>query len=133
MMSNRVLLIGAFVALGLPAALSAADTKTAPAGLSATQIVDRHVAARGGPAAWHAVQTMSWSGKMDAGTGDSLARSEAYAAGTFGNTNEKMRKAALSGEKKDAPKQVQLPFVLDMKRPDKSRVELEFAGKTAIQ
>jgi outer membrane lipoprotein-sorting protein len=28
---------------------------------------------------------------------------------------------------------VQLPFVLEMKRPGKSRVELEFAGKKAIQ
>jgi outer membrane lipoprotein-sorting protein len=30
-------------------------------------------------------------------------------------------------------KQVQLPFVLEMKRPGKSRVEIEFAGKTAVQ
>ncbi len=26
-----------------------------------------------------------------------------------------------------------MPFVLEMKRPDKSRIELEFAGKTAVQ
>ena len=30
-------------------------------------------------------------------------------------------------------KQVPLPFVLDMKRPGKSWVEIVFAGKTAVQ
>src|SRR3974390_2565185 len=133
MMSNRFLLIGAFVALGLPAALSAADTKTAPAGLSATQIVDRHVAARGGLQAWHAVQTMSWSGKMDAGVGDSVARSQNYVSQIWGKKGEKERLAPSSKPKKTEARQVQLPFVLEVKRPGKSRVELDFAGKTAIQ
>jgi outer membrane lipoprotein-sorting protein len=76
---------------------------------------------------------MSWSGKMDAGIGNSVARSEAYVAETWGKNTAKMRAAALKGETKEAPKQVQLPFLLEMKRPGKSRVELEFAGKTAIQ
>src|SRR5258708_19797977 len=35
--------------------------------LSATQIVEKNVAARGGLQAWRAVKTLSWSGKMDAG------------------------------------------------------------------
>jgi len=132
-MSNRVLLIGALIALGLPAAFSAAETKTAPAGLSATQIVDRHIAARGGLQAWHAVQTMSWSGKMDAGVGDSVARSQNYVSQIWGKKGEKERLAASSQPKKTEAPQVQLPFVLEVKRPGKSRVELDFAGKTAIQ
>ena len=37
------------------------------------------------------------------------------------------------GDKGGADKQVQLPFVLQIKRPNKSRLEIEFAGKTAIQ
>jgi hypothetical protein len=36
-------------------------------------------------------------------------------------------------DKAQAEKQVQLPFTTEMKRGRKSRVELEFAGKTAIQ
>jgi hypothetical protein len=38
------------------------------------------------------------------------------------------------GAAKDKPdQQVQLPFKLEMKRPHKSRLEIEFAGKTAVQ
>src|SRR5437879_13203276 len=36
-------------------------------------------------------------------------------------------------KKDEADKQVQLPFLMEMKRPRKSRVEIEFAGKTALQ
>jgi outer membrane lipoprotein-sorting protein len=140
MMSNkRRVLFGLLACLSLPAALWAADGKAVAGGLTAEQIVEKHVAARGGLAAWHAVQTMSWAGKMDAGVGDSLARSRNYIAQTWGNRAPKVRAAALQatekGEapKEEAPKQVQLPFVLEMKRPGKSRIELEFNGKTAIQ
>src|ERR1700720_4435771 len=35
--------------------------------LSATQIVDKNVAARGGLTAWRAIQSMSITGKLDAG------------------------------------------------------------------
>ena len=41
-----------------------------PAKLSAGEIVDKNIAARGGLAAWRAVKTLSWSGKMDAGGGN---------------------------------------------------------------
>ena len=86
--------------LSLASALAvSANTQTSSAKLSATEIVDRNVAARGGLQAWRAVQTMSYSGKMDAG----------------GKHN------------------VQLPFVMEMKRPRKTRVELEFANDKAVQ
>ena len=75
------------------------DSQTAPAKLSATEIADRNVSARGGLQAWRAVQTMSYSGKMEAG----------------GKEN------------------VQLPFVMEMKRPRKTRVEIEFANDKAVQ
>src|SRR5712675_2006250 len=39
----------------------------APTALSAAEIVDKNIAARGGLVAWRGVQTLSWSGKMDAG------------------------------------------------------------------
>lgn len=54
-----------------PAALagsSAASAQTAGAAhMSAAQIVDRNVAARGGQQAWHAVNTMTMSGQLEAG------------------------------------------------------------------
>jgi hypothetical protein len=42
-----------------------------------------------------------------------------------------MQPDTMEGADKD--KQVQLPFVYEMKRPRKSRMEIEFAGKTAVQ
>jgi outer membrane lipoprotein-sorting protein len=83
----------------MPLAAIGSDTPAASAQLSVGQIVDKNVAARGGLQAWRAVQTMSYSGKMEAG----------------GKQN------------------VQLPFVIEMKRPRKTRVEIEFANDKAVQ
>ena len=114
-------------------AMAAAD-KPAPGGLSAEQIVDRHVAARGGLTAWRAVQTLSASGKVDAGTGDSVKRSIAIAQQGVGASGRRaQRAAAAESVKKSADQQVQLPFRLEIKRPHKSRLEIDFAGKTALQ
>jgi outer membrane lipoprotein-sorting protein len=130
--------LGVIAGLSLSAAPWAADVKSTPAGLSAEEIVQKNVAARGGVTAWHALQSMTWQGKMDAGYGDSTARSEAYVAqkaGQMGGSARAARRAAQTGDAKqqEAAKQVQLPFVLEMKRPGKARIELVFAGKTAIQ
>jgi outer membrane lipoprotein-sorting protein len=131
-------LLGVAAGLCLSATLWAADAG-AQAGPSAEEIVQKNLAARGGVAAWHALKSMTWQGKMDAGYGDSTARSEAYVAQEWGQKGgaKGSRAARLAAQKgdtqKQAAKQVQLPFVLEMKRPGKSRVELEFAGKTAIQ
>jgi hypothetical protein len=134
--SLRRMFPGLMAALCVAAALWTAEGQAV--GLTADEIVAKHVAARGGAGAWHAVQTMSWAGKMDAGAGDSVARSQEYAAQTWGKKAPKARAAAQQaadkGEAAKPPaKQAQLPFVLEMKRPGKSRIELEFAGKTAIQ
>src|SRR5437870_3149038 len=61
--------------VGLSFSSLAAAPGTKAARLSAAEIVKKHVAARGGLKAWRAVQTLSVSGKMDAGPGDSVARS----------------------------------------------------------
>ena len=122
------------VCVGHP--LAAAESKPVPAGLSVTQIVDKHVAARGGLQAWHAVQTLSISGKLDAGTGDSAARSAKLArqgAGASARRAERAAAAAAEAAKAGEAQQVQLPFRLEMKRPRKSRLEVDFAGKTAVQ
>jgi outer membrane lipoprotein-sorting protein len=116
-----------------PAATKPAATnpslKPAPAGVSAAQIVEKHVAARGGQQAWHSLQTLSVTGKMDAGAGDSAVRSERIARLGTGAT---VKHAPPVG-KESTSKQVQLPFTLEMKRPHKSRLEIQFAGNTAVQ
>jgi hypothetical protein len=124
----------ACAALCLSLALSAADAKTEPARLTVAQIVDKYIAARGGAQALRAVKTMSWNGKMDVGFGDSVARSQRYISNTMMRT-DKQRIAAMeqAKEQKPAEAQEQVPFLLDMKRPGKARVEIEFQGKTSIQ
>jgi len=49
------------------AAFTAATTSQAQATLSAAQIVEKNIAARGGLTAWHSVQTMTMEGTLDAG------------------------------------------------------------------
>jgi hypothetical protein len=138
MSSQGRVFLGLIASVCVPAALWAADGKAAPPSLTAQQIVEKHVAARGGLQAWRAVQTMSWSGKMEAGVGDSVTRSKNWVAQSWSRKSGTIRAATLEqAAKGTAPKpeakQVQLPFVMDLKRPGRSRVELEFAGKTAIQ
>jgi hypothetical protein len=83
----------------LSLAMIGAASPQPPANLTAAQIVEKNVSAKGGLQAWRAVQTISFTGKMEAG----------------GKQN------------------VQLPFVLEKKRPRKTRVELVFANDTAVQ
>src|ERR1700736_3272490 len=87
-----------FMFLAVPLAL-VADTASAPVGLTAAQVVEKNIAARGAVQAWRTVRSISMSGKLDAG----------------GKQN------------------VQLPFVLEMERNRKTRLELQFNGQTAVQ
>jgi hypothetical protein len=143
MLGKKFLIPGVLFGLCFSLALAAAESPTAgkaPANkpahgnLTAAQIVDKHVAARGGLQAWRAVQTMSLTGKMDAGAGDSPARALRIARGGKAPTgNAALAPTVTGSDKGEADRQVQLPFVLQTKRPNKSRLEIEFAGKTAIQ
>jgi hypothetical protein len=101
----------------------AADTRSVPAGLSAAQIVDKNVAARGGLQAWRAVQTLSLEGKMGAG-GNQRATLHVPVANSKEAANTLPRRPA---------EEAQLPFLLEMKRPRKVRVELQVHGQTAVQ
>lgn len=131
-MLRKTGLIGILTALAMSFAVGA-NTPAAPAQLSAAEIAGRNVAARGGLQAWRGIQTMSWTGKMDAG-GGSLERSRAVAEGRRGRPGKmEVIDHKDAGSTAEAGRQVQLPFVLEMKRPSKSRVEIEFAGKTAVQ
>ena len=133
-LSRGRVLPGVIVTLCFPVVLLAADRKTGPAKLTAKQIVQKHLAARGGLQAWHDVQTMVWKGKMDVGYGDSVARSARYVSNAMARKGKGPRTPPAPVEgKSEAQKQVQVPFVLEMKRPAKSRIEIEFAGKMAVQ
>jgi outer membrane lipoprotein-sorting protein len=77
---------------------------------------------------------------MEAGPGDSVARSIKVSRShraPIGKLAEKVAETPgadkAEADKGQAEKQVQLPFLMEMKRPGKSRVEIEFAGKTALQ
>lgn len=90
--------------------------------MSAAEIVNKNVSARGGLQAWRAVQALSMSGKMEAG----------------GNNRPTLPVPGPHhrGERVAPPRpvaQVELPFKMELKRTRKQRVELEFNGKTAIQ
>ncbi len=117
----------ASMCLGMSAAAEAtsqpaAKSATVPVGvpavslpaMSAAQVVDRYVAARGGLATWQAVQTMSWKGKMGAGA-------TTYAVITEkGKLEQKQREETL------------LPFRFEFKRateePARNRIQRPDGG-----
>jgi hypothetical protein len=119
-MFRNTLAVCSFLAFSV-SLLIAADTPQANVNLTAAQIVEKNVAARGGLRAWRAVQTLEMSGKMDAG-GD--RRPTIPVPGVRGESNMTPPRPA---------EQVQLPFVMDLKRPRKMRVEIQFSGQTALQ
>jgi outer membrane lipoprotein-sorting protein len=128
--------MGLLACLSLDQGLAAAESNASAGGLSAAQIVEKNVAARGGLTTWRAVQTLSITGKLDAGSGDSVARSRTLALQGVGASVKRAERAAAQAAadpNKTAGAQVQLPFRLEMKRPRKSRLEIDFAGKTAVQ
>jgi hypothetical protein len=121
-MLRKVFGIFTFVTLAFSVVL-AADAQSARTGLSAAQIVDKNVAARGGLQAWRAVQTLSLQGKMGVGGN----RRTGLAVPTAHS-----RELADTLPRRPA-EETQLPFLMEMKRPRKVRLELQFKGKTAVQ
>jgi len=103
---------------------TAADKTQPPTKLSAAAIVEKNVAARGGLAAWRKVQTISLSGKIDAGSGSRPTLPARVGKG---------RRRQVTATDSKPVEQVQLPLLIEMKRSHKSRIELQFKGDTAIQ
>ncbi|HEY1272289.1 MAG TPA: hypothetical protein VGF08_09910 [Terriglobales bacterium] len=118
-MSRKTLLVCILLALAISSVL-AADAQTAATKLTAAQVIEKNVAARGGVQAWRAVKSLSMTGKMDAGGNN---RPTLPVPGVRASSQIPRRPA----------EQVQLPFTLELKRPRKTRLELEFNGQTAIQ
>lgn len=99
---------------------AATETNGTTSGLTAAQIVERNVQARGGLTAWRAVHSLEMKGKMDAGGNN---RPTIPVPG--------VRKADAAPQR--PAEQVKLPFVMDLERGRKQRIEIEFKGQTAVQ
>ena len=120
------ILVGMTCAFSVKAAQGTKPAARNARKISATEIVDKNVAARGGLQAWRAVQTMTLTGQMGAG-GNQRATLSVPAAG--GREAQK----SLQGVRERRIDEVQLPFEMDLARPHKSRVELRIKGQTAVQ
>ncbi len=105
---------------------------TTAAERAATPIVEKNAAARGGLERWRAVKSLVLSGKLEAGVPrDPVKLANAYKRSLTQMKAEARLAAARAG--RAAEKQVELPFVMELKRPRKSRVEVTFRGETAVQ
>jgi hypothetical protein len=122
-MIRKLLVVG--LAFGFASSILAAENTSA---LSADQIVSKNVAARGGLKAWHAVQTLSESGKMGAG-GDQRTP---QAMAVPGVKKPGKAQAQLPTNPRLA-EEAQLPFVLQLERPRKMHLEITFKGQNAVQ
>jgi hypothetical protein len=123
---SRILLVG-FKVLVCASWLVAADNPPIRSNLSATAIVDKNVAARGGLQQWRLVKTLTLSGKMGVG-GNQRA---SLAVPTPASPNGRPTQPTKLGER--ASQEAQVPFVMELGRPRKMRFELQFNGQTAIQ
>ena len=108
---------------------SAGEIPASQAKLSAADIADKNVAARGGLQAWRSVHTMSLAGKLGAG-GNQRATLPVPAPAAPKSSKQKFNQSMFSTRPVD---EVQLPFVMELERPRKMRMELQFNGQTAIQ
>jgi hypothetical protein len=112
------------ISLALTISLATAgDIPPVRVNLTAAAIVEKNVVARGGLQAWRGVQTMSMEGKLGAG-GNQRAALPVPVPGR--NANQTILPPRPAQE-------VQLPFVMELKRPRKMRIELTFNGQTAVQ
>jgi outer membrane lipoprotein-sorting protein len=122
-MLRKSQLIFCAICLSLAFAISAAAADIPASGgkLSAADIASRNVSARGGLQAWRAVQALSMTGKVEAGGNN---RPALPMPGPKSGPAMPPRRPA---------EQVQLPFTMQLKRPRKMRLEIQFNGETAVQ
>lgn len=122
MKTKSVHSVGILVAL-VPVLMAGADTTTkatAPQ-LSVAQIVEKNVNARGGLEHWRSVQALEMKGKLQAGGN---RRATIPVPGTKTSPEIKMNRPT---------EQAELPFVMELSRGRKQRLEIQFNGQTAVQ
>src|SRR5258706_11511481 len=120
-MFRKTAIVGSLLALAI-SFVFAQKAPSSAANLTAEQVVEKNIAARGGLQAWRAVQTLSMSGKMDAG-GNEQSTSPLRVPGAV---------ARAAAPKRRPAEQIQLPFRMELKRPRKARMELDFRGQAAV-
>ncbi|WP_427911931.1 outer membrane lipoprotein-sorting protein [Ramlibacter sp. MMS24-I3-19] len=96
--------------------------------LDAEEIVARNVQARGGAANWAAIHAISYEGRMDAGQ----ARVDGGNVATTAKQHRVERRLTALKEA-PPPEVIQLPYRLDLQKPHRMRLEIPFAGQTAVQ
>lgn len=101
--------------------VAATDNAQPRVKLSAAEIADRNIAARGGLQSWRSVQSLEMSGKMEAGGNNGPTLATPVRRSTQGMPHARPAEPA------------KLPFVMELKRPKKLRVEIQFKGQTAVQ
>lgn len=102
-----------------------------PAERAADSILEKNAEARGGLEAWKRVQALRMTGQLEAGAvRDPLKQAQAVLRTRMESKAEARRAQVHASEPR---KQVKLPFVMELKRPRLSRLELEFQGQTAVQ
>ena len=116
-------ILGVAFALGMTASIASAQ-------LPVDQIAARNAAARGGVEAWRKVSTLSMAGQMDANKPRST-RPDYHPPVAVPNRTAATGAKAVPVD--DPDKVVELPYRLEMKRPLKTRLEIDFDGKTAVQ
>lgn len=106
----------------------AAKAKSTEAKLTAKQVAAKNADARGGLRAWLATQSMTMKGNMDAGKIKPPAKQGLEAPKQMMEKGRRPRPV-----KQEEGKVVELPFALELQRPHKMRLEIQFAGETAVQ
>ncbi len=123
-MSRKTAIVGSLLAVVISFA-QAQNTSSTAAKLTAEQVVEKNIAARGGLQAWRAVQTLSMNGEMQVGGNDQRTSvAPLRAPGAVASSSVPSQRPA---------EQVKLPFRTELKRPRKQRTELDFQGKTNVQ
>jgi outer membrane lipoprotein-sorting protein len=118
---DKLFVLLAIIVPTLPICGSAATIDTPK--MTAAEIVDKNVAARGGLQAWRSVKTMVMEGEMGAGGNRKASVSQPPPG----------KKLAAIPTDPRPREEVQLPFKLLLQRPRKNRFELQFNGQTALQ
>jgi len=134
---------GASASAASTAASAGRSTAPAPAAgpelprLTAQQIVERNIAARGGLAAWRSIQSIRYAGSLDAG------RARPDNGMNPSSTERLLDKPGRSTKPGQAPEQhaseealgtpISLPYTLTMQRPHRQRLEVRFQDETLVQ
>jgi hypothetical protein len=131
-MNSMLARLAALGALTVGCMVSATTAVAAPS-LPVQQIIDRNVAARGGLDAWRRVTTLAMNGEMDANKPRAL-RPDYHPPAVVPKNKPvagAVDPAAKPGD--DPNKVIQLLYRLEMKRPRKTRLEIDFQNQTAVQ